>query len=104
MFGELLFKLTLFGGASLLFAWYVERPMTPLFDRLLAGEGTMLVVVGVGIIVAALAGLLGFSAAVGAFFAGLIFSRDPHATECMNTFRPLHDLLAPFSSSASACT
>lgn len=94
--GGMLLKLILFGGACLLFAWYVERPMTNLFDRLHAGEGTMLVMLGMGIIVAAIAGLLGFSTAIGAFFAGLIFSRDPHTTEYMDAFRPLHDLLAPF--------
>lgn len=94
--GWMLLKLVLFGGACLLFAWYVERTMTNLFDRLHAGEGTMLVMLGVGIIVAAVAGLLGFSTAIGAFFAGLIFSRDPHTSEYMDALRPLHNLLAPF--------
>ncbi len=94
--GSMLLKLVLFGGACLLFAWYVERPMTNLFERLHAGEGTMLVMLGVGIIVAAVAGLLGFSTAIGAFFAGLIFSRDPHTSQYMDAFRPLHDLFAPF--------
>jgi Kef-type K+ transport system membrane component KefB len=94
--GGLLLKLLLFGGACFLFARYLERPMTHFFDRLHAGEGTMLVMLGVGFIVAAVAGLSGFSTAVGAFFAGLIFSRDPHTTEYMGAFRPLHDLLAPF--------
>ena len=70
--------------------------MTTLFDRLHAGEGTMLVMLGVGIIVAAVAGMGGLSTAVGAFFAGLIFHRDPHTTQYMDVFRPLHDLLAPF--------
>lgn len=94
--GDMLLKLFLFGGACLLFARYLERPMTTLFDRLHAGEGTMLVMLGVGFIVAAVAGLSGLSTAIGAFFAGLIFSRDPHTTEYMGAFRPLHDLLAPF--------
>lgn len=94
--GWMLLKLILFGGACLLFAWYVERPMTTLFDRLHAGEGTMLVMLGVGIVVAAVAGLLGFSTAIGAFFAGLIFSRDPHTTQYINAFRPLHALFSPF--------
>ncbi|PQJ36458.1 hypothetical protein BSZ35_12025 [Salinibacter sp. 10B] len=85
-----------FGVVCFLFAKYVERPMTQLFDRLHAGEGTMLVMLGVGIIVAAAAGLGGLSTAVGAFFAGLIFHRDPHTTQYMDAFRPLHDLLAPF--------
>ena len=94
--GWMLLKLVLFGGACLLFAWYVERPMTTLFERLHAGEGTMLVMLGVGIVVAAAAGLMGFSTAIGAFFAGLIFSRDPHTAQYMDAFRPLHALFAPF--------
>jgi Kef-type K+ transport system membrane component KefB len=36
--GGMLLKLILFGGACLLFAWYLERPMTTLFDRLHAGR------------------------------------------------------------------
>lgn len=94
--GWMFLKLVLFAGACLLFARYLERPLTHLFDRLHAGEGTMLVMLGVGIMVAAVAGLTGFSTAIGAFFAGLIFSRDPHTTRYMNAFRPLRDLLAPF--------
>lgn len=94
--GGMLLKLVLFGGACFLFARYLERSMTNFFDRLHAGEGTMLVMLGVGIIVAAVAGLSGFSTAIGAFFAGLIFSRDPHTTKYMDAFSPLHDLLAPF--------
>lgn len=93
---EVSFKVGLFLIGCFLFARYLERPMTRLFDDLHAGEGTMLVMLGVGIIVAALAGLSGLSTAIGAFFAGLIFSRDPHTTEYMSAFRPLHDLLAPF--------
>ena len=89
-------KFAVFGVVCLLFALYLERPMTSLFDRLHAGQGTMLVMLGVGIIVAAAAGMGGLSTAVGAFFAGLIFHRDPHTTRYMDAFRPLHDLLAPF--------
>lgn len=92
----MLLKLAVFGFACLLFARYVERPMTEMFERLHAGEGTMVFMLGVGIVVAAIAGLSGFSTAIGAFFAGLIFSRDPHTTQYMDAFRPLYDLLAPF--------
>jgi len=94
--GSMLVKLTLFGAACLLFARHLERPMTRGFERLHAGEGTMLVILGVGIVVAALAELSGLSIAIGAFFAGLLFSRDPSATQYLDAFRPLHDLLAPF--------
>ena len=91
-----LLRFALLGAACLLFALYLERPMTTFFERLHAGEGTMLVMLGVGFIVAAVAGMSGLSIAVGAFFAGLIFSRDPHTAQYMDAFRPLHDLLAPF--------
>jgi len=75
-----LLRFALLGAACLLFALYLERPMTTFFDRLHAGEGTMLVMLGVGFIVAAVAGMSGLSIAVGAFFAGLIFSRDRPST------------------------
>ena len=46
--------------------------------------------------VAAFAAWLGFSLAVGALFAGLVFSRDPRAVRVEASFEPVHDLLAPF--------
>jgi Kef-type K+ transport system membrane component KefB len=94
--GRILGILALFGMGCVLFARYLERPLTRLFERLHAGDGTMLVILGVGIIVAALADLGGLSLAIGAFFAGLIFSRDPSTTQYLDAFRPLHDLFAPF--------
>ena len=56
----------------------------------------MLEVVGVGFIIAAVAGLLGFSAAIGAFFAGLLFSRDSEAVKMDASFGALYELFTPF--------
>ena len=46
--------------------------------------------------IAAIAGLLGFSEAIGAFFAGLVFSRDPEAVKIDASFEMLYDLFVPF--------
>jgi Kef-type K+ transport system membrane component KefB len=57
----------------------------------------MLVITGFGFITAAIASLLGFSYALGAFFAGLVFSRDPQAVKLESSFRSLYFFLLPFS-------
>lgn len=46
----------------------------------------MLTVVGVGFVIAGVAGYLGFSLAVGALFAGLVFSVDSAATQTEDAF------------------
>jgi Kef-type K+ transport system membrane component KefB len=56
----------------------------------------MLAVSGIGIIIAAVAGLIGFSLAIGAFFAGLVFSRDPEAVKMEASFLPVYEFLSPF--------
>jgi Kef-type K+ transport system membrane component KefB len=56
----------------------------------------MLAVAGIGIIIAAVAGLIGFSLAIGAFFAGLVFSRDPEAVRMEASFLPVYELFSPF--------
>jgi Kef-type K+ transport system membrane component KefB len=56
----------------------------------------MLVIVAIGFVIAALADLLGFSLAIGAFLAGLVFSRDPDAVKMESSFFPLYDFFTPF--------
>jgi Kef-type K+ transport system membrane component KefB len=56
----------------------------------------MLVVVGISLIIAALADLGGFSLAIGAFFAGLVFSRDDETVKRESSFMPLYELFSPF--------
>lgn len=95
-FGWFALKLVLFSIVCLLFARYLERPMTMFFGRIRVGQEAMLGIAGIGMIVAAAAELLGFSVAIGAFFAGLIFSRDPEAVKFEASFQSLHDMFAPF--------
>lgn len=89
-------KFVVFAAACWLVMRYVERPLTHAILRLERPPQRMLSVVGVGFLVAALAGALGFSLAVGAFFAGLVFSRDPEAVHTEGRLGDVHALLVPF--------
>ncbi|HKJ46882.1 MAG TPA: cation:proton antiporter [Balneolales bacterium] len=91
-----LIKLILFTGFCIIIAKFLERHITSFLKKLHAGKSAMLVVAGIGLIVAATAGLLGFSVAIGAFFAGLIFSSDPDAVKYDASFESLHDMFVPF--------
>lgn len=83
---------------------YLEKPMTRLFERLEPSPDPMLMVAGTAFIIAALAGLMGFSAlkdtashiAVGTFFAELAFCRDPDAINFDASFGTLYDFFVPF--------
>jgi Kef-type K+ transport system membrane component KefB len=55
----------------------------------------MISVFGVGLRVTGLTALLGFSAAIGGFFAGLLFSKDPLSVKIDASFGSVRDL-APF--------
>jgi len=94
--GILLLKLALFGGGCVFFSLYIEERLTTFFRRIEAAPALMLMVAGTGFIIAAVAGLLGFSVAIGAFFAGLVFSRDPRSVKIDASFGPLYELFSPF--------
>lgn len=94
--GWLALKLGLFAAALYLFARYAEAPFAAVLHRLHSSIGPMLALLGVGLVIAAVADMLGFSVAIGAFLAGLAFSRDPDRTRVDRAMRPVHDLVAPF--------
>jgi Kef-type K+ transport system membrane component KefB len=79
-----------------LFSKYLEERMTKLLNRLESPPDPAIVVAGIGIVIAAAAGLMGFSVAVGAFFAGLVFSRDPERVRLDASFGPLYEFMMPF--------
>ena len=94
--GIVFLKLLGFGTACAVFSFFLERHILDFFRRFESPPDLMLIVAGIGIILSALAGLLGLSVAVGAFFAGLTFSRDPKKVKIDASFNPLHDFLQPF--------
>ena len=89
-------KLALFAAFCVAFARFVEPQIGALARRLRQPPARMLVVAGVGFMIAAIADLLGFSLAVGALFAGLVFSRDPAAVKTEARFDDLYAFFTPF--------
>ncbi len=85
-----------FAAGCFLFARYVEKRFTGFFRRFVSRPALMLVVTGTAVGIAALAGLLGLSLAIGALLAGLAFSRDPQSVRVDASFTPVHDLFTPF--------
>ena len=92
----LLIKLFLFGTFCVLISLYVERRLTHSFKQITKPPNPILVVTGIGFCIAAVAGLIGFPLAIGAFFAGLVFSRDPDAVKLDISFDMLYDFFGPF--------
>jgi Kef-type K+ transport system membrane component KefB len=90
-----LLKAILFGAVCLFLGRYGETYIHKILSHT-SPSSSILIVIGTGIFVAAVGEVLGFSVAVGAFFAGLIFSRDPDVVRMETTFLPLQALFAPF--------
>ena len=90
-------KLVLFIIGCYLFSHYLERSFTG-FNRKWENSTTGLTisVLGAGLAIAAIAGYLGFSLAIGALFAGLAFSRDPDAVRTDAKFTYFYEFLTPF--------
>ena len=89
-------KLVGFAALCIIFSLHGERRLSAYFQRLDKPPEPMLLIAGVAMLFAALAGVLGFSLAVGAFLAGLVFSRDPETLKMETSFIPLHDFFSPF--------
>ncbi|MCJ7521619.1 MAG: cation:proton antiporter, partial [Dehalococcoidia bacterium] len=94
--GWLSFKLVGFGVFCALFSRYLEHPITHFFSRIGETPAKLLMIAGLGLIIAGLAELLGLSVAIGAFFAGLIFSRDPETVKLDTPFGTLYGFFTPF--------
>jgi len=85
-----------FAGVCFFFAVFLEPRITSFCKRLPDAPDPMLIVFSIGIIIAGIAEFLGTSVAIGAFFAGLAFSRDPDTVRVEASLEPVHELLTPF--------
>jgi Kef-type K+ transport system membrane component KefB len=94
--GFVLLKLAAFLLLCYLFLKYLERPFTRFTRKAGRAPSAMLTMVGVTFVISAVAGLLGFSVAIGAFFAGIIFSQDREAVRMEASFENLYHFFMPF--------
>lgn len=94
--GLFLLKVALFVAFCVVFARYLEQPITSFFMRIEPTPDPLLIVLGMTFVIAAVAGWLGFSLAVGALFAGLMFSRDAESVRVDASFGSIYDLFTPF--------
>lgn len=92
----LLSKFILFCVFCFLFARFLERPLIAWFLKLRPRPTGVVVVTGFSFIISGMAGILGFSLAVGALFAGLAFSRDPSEHRIDKGFEYVYLLFSPF--------
>ena len=92
-----LMKLILFITGCYLLSHYLEPGFTRLVCR---WENSMILltitVLRPGLAIAATAGYLGFSLAIGTLFAGLAFSRDPQAVHTDAKFAYMYEFPSPF--------
>lgn len=89
-------RLALFGGACFLFALFVEPRVSAFCKGLPEAPDPMLIVFSIGIVIAGFAEYMGASIAIGAFFAGLAFSRDAQSISVEASLEPIYELLTPF--------
>lgn len=94
--GMFLLKILGFGGFCYIFSRYIERHITQFVQSFASRASLMILVAGIGMMFAAVAGLMGFSLAIGAFFAGLVFSRDPGCVKEEAAILPLYEMFTPF--------
>ncbi len=94
--GVFCLKAIIFGTFCFVFSRYLEQSITNFFQALEPPAESIIVVAGISFIIAALAGLLGFSVAIGAFFAGLVFSRDSDSVKLDALFDTFYEIFVPF--------
>jgi Kef-type K+ transport system membrane component KefB len=80
----------------ILFSRYVEGRITKFMRKYEPIPGQTIALIGGGFVIAAIAGIIGFSVAIGAFFAGLVFNRDPQTVKLETPFEIFYEFFIPF--------
>jgi Kef-type K+ transport system membrane component KefB len=94
--GKFLLTFLLFVIGCSLFSAKVEPVLSHWVTQRQTNHDHMLMIIAIGLMIAALAEGLGLSLAIGAFFGGLAFSRDPETARERMCFQPLYDFFTPF--------
>ena len=94
--GYILALLAGFAICAWFFSLYIEPLLTRTIARYAVAHELVVFMLAVSFIVAAMAEVAGLSLAIGAFIAGLAFSRDPSAMQEQPVLNGLYDFLTPF--------
>ncbi|MGM0563304.1 MAG: cation:proton antiporter [Pseudomonadota bacterium] len=94
--GRVVAVLTAFALFCWLFSVFLEHPITRFVERRKTDQEPMVLILAIVFVMSALAELSGLSLAVGAFMAGLAFSRDTEAAKERVVFQGLYDFFTPF--------
>lgn len=89
-------KLAAFGAICWAYAEFVEQRLTGLLRRARQPTDPLLLILATSLLIAAVAEWLGLSLAIGAFFAGLMYSRDPQHVRLEASFDTIYGLFTPF--------
>lgn len=89
-------KMTLFLIGCFIFSYIMETRVMKYMRKFESISDPVLMTISTGFIISAIAGVFGFSLALGAFFAGISFSRDPKKESLEKSIKPLEDLFTPF--------
>lgn len=93
---EVLTTLVVFIIGCWVFSLYVEQRLTRFVEMHRTNHEPMVMILAAGFIIAALAEISGLSLAIGAFFAGLAFSRDTETAKEHVVFEGLYQFFTPF--------
>lgn len=91
-----LLRFGLFAAAMFVFGRYLETPLDHCTQRIGNKATVLIFVVGLGLIIAATAGLIGLSLPIGALFAGLLLSRHRKDYGVEPFYRSLYLFFTPF--------
>lgn len=96
LLGSFALKVSAFVAACWLYAEFVEARLSALLRRSQQPTDPLLLILATSLLIAALAEWLGLSMAIGAFFAGLMYSRDPQQVRIEASFDAIYGLFTPY--------
>lgn len=91
-----LLKLLAFAAVCFLFSVFVERRLTDAYRRIQPRAEPLVLILAASLLIAGAAEYLGLSIAIGAFFAGIMFSRDAEHESIEQAINPLAAFITPF--------
>lgn len=94
--GWFLLKMLAFASVCVLFSSFLQKRMTDAYRKMNPPAEPLVLILAASLLIASAAEYLGLSIAVGAFFAGVMFSRDSERDSMNQEIDPLAAFITPF--------